>query len=104
MYLLFLLYCNNWCVSNLDMFVNRWWQVYVYEKPIGNCYLFNEDGYMIEKNATSKWPVDKWHFEKSECVFIIKTNHDQITLNYYDNECWNINYEYENFMVCNCKI
>tara|TARA_Y100000034_G_C6867095_1_gene395355 strand:+ start:1037 stop:1366 length:330 start_codon:yes stop_codon:yes gene_type:complete len=92
------------CPASLDYFVNTWWQIKLTTGPIGNCYLFNDDGIVVESDGISNWPVDTWESQEEECEFIISTPATEFRLLEYKNECWDISYEDENLTACDCQL
>jgi hypothetical protein len=105
-FILNILSCSNDC--NVDFgiyyFTDKWWQVHYNGHGISNCYLFKEDGIVVEDNGDHKWPSTKWAVVDETCeIEIVTKDEKEITLKAFNGVCWVADVDdRENLTVCEC--
>ena len=93
-----------------DHFVDRWWQIYISDRPVEDCYLFSKDGYVVKRNGDGNTPIGQWAVkEEKDCVYTIETTEDdgdkkELTLLGYAEECWTVEVEDDEYTACECSI
>ena len=101
-----LLSCSNECTLDITVhaFTERWWQVHYNGYGVSNCYMFKENGTVVEDDGEHKWPSTKWTIIDDSCEIEISTANDkEITLRGFNGVCWMVDVdEREDLIVCDC--
>jgi hypothetical protein len=107
LYTVFLLACKPIpaeCLCPED-FINTWWQIELSSGPYGNCYLFEEDGHIVESDGSDAWPIGQWELRyDQECQYSIITEEAEIKIFGMNEDCLELEYENKNYTACECKL
>ena len=86
-------------------FVDVWWQIQLASGPTGNCYLFAEDGHLVETDGLDNWPIGQWALEYlGECQYNIVSDSAEIKVLGISEECLEIEYEGKDYSACECQL
>ena len=90
------------CLHEED-FLNKWWQIEISNSLIGNCYLFSEDGHVVESDGKENWPIGKYALEQyGECQYFLITEDKTIEIFGTQEECLKLEYDGKNYSACEC--
>ena len=93
-----------------DHFVDMWWQVYISDSPVEDCYLFSKDGHVVKRDEESNTPIGQWAVkEEEDCVYTIETTESdgdkkELILLGYAEECWTVEADGGKYTACECSI
>jgi hypothetical protein len=92
------------CLCKED-FIEKWWQVEISDSLVGNCYLFAEDGYIVESDGQNNWPTSKYEIEQiGECQYSLSTEDSVIEIFGMQEGCLDLEYDGNKYSACECSL
>jgi len=91
------------CVTP-ESFIERWWRI---TQPAGldeNCYLFSEDGFLVQRDSEgNNTPMSAWSAVNEECLREIYSDLGDLEVYGWDaDECISAEYGSTDVTLCEC--